>query len=357
MWLPLGVQELRVRTMNLLVTGSAGFIGSAFVRMALGQSERGPTKDFFPQMGSGVEKIISLDLLTYAGCRANLAPIDRDSRHLFVKGDICDKSLVEDLILKHKVDWIVNFAAESHVDRSIESSEPFVRTNVIGTVNLLDLAKKHKLKFLQVSTDEVYGTLGDEGSFTEETPLAPNSPYSASKTAADCFVRAYVETHKLHAVITRCSNNYGPYQFPEKFLPVAITACMNKKPIPVYGEGKNVRDWLHVEDHCYGIWLSLIKGKSGEVYNIGGFGETQNIFMAHKICAAFGISPKDGIRFVEDRKGHDWRYSMDPAKIVQELGWKPAWNLDEGIRHTIDWYLKRKDWWESKMLPPTGASI
>jgi dTDP-glucose 4,6-dehydratase len=335
--------------MNLLVTGTAGFIGSAFARMVLGKSERGPTSEFFTGMGDGVQKLVSLDLLTYAGCKSNLDPIAKDPRHVFVQGDICDSKLVEALIKEHKIDWILNFAAESHVDRSIQSSEPFAQTNVLGTVRLLDLAKKHELKFLQVSTDEVYGTLGDEGSFTEETPLAPNSPYSASKAAADCFVRAYVETHKLHAVITRCSNNYGPYQFPEKFLPVAITACMNKKPIPVYGEGKNVRDWLHVEDHCWGIWLAMLKGKSGEVYNIGGFGETQNIVMAHKICEAFGIKPSEGIRFVEDRKGHDWRYSMNPKKIVRELGWKPAWSLDEGLKHTIEWYKKNTAWWQPKL--------
>jgi len=334
--------------MNLLVTGTAGFIGSAFARMVLGKTERGATSEFFPEMGEGVKKLVSLDLLTYAGCKDNLNPIENDPRHIFVKGDICDSSLVESLIKEHKIDWILNFAAESHVDRSIESSEPFAFTNVIGTVKLLDLAKKYNLKFLQVSTDEVYGTLGDVGSFTEETPLAPNSPYSASKTAADCFVRSYVETHKLHCVITRCSNNYGPYQFPEKFLPVAITACMNKKQIPVYGEGKNVRDWLHVEDHCYGIWLAMLKGKSGEVYNIGGFGETQNIDMAHKICEAFALKPSEGIRFVEDRKGHDWRYSMDPAKIVRDLGWQPKWSLDEGLKHTIEWYKKNRVWWEPK---------
>ncbi len=331
--------------MNLLVTGTAGFIGSSFVRQCLGKG----FKDY-PGMGDGVEKIVSLDLLTYAGCEENLAPLAGDARHVFVKGDICDKALVEKLVVDHGITHIVNFAAESHVDRSIESSEPFERTNVYGTMVLLDAAKKHGIKrFLQVSTDEVYGTLGDEGSFTEETPLAPNSPYSASKASADFFVRAYVETHKMDCVITRCSNNYGPYQFPEKFLPVSILACMNKTGIPVYGEGKNVRDWLHVEDHSYGIWLSLMKGKTGEVYNIGGYGEEENITMARKVIAAFDIAESDGIRYVEDRKGHDWRYSMDPKKISGELGWKPLWTLEEGLKHTISWYQENRQWWEPKL--------
>lgn len=331
--------------MNLLVTGSAGFIGSSFVKQCLGKG----FKDY-TEMGKGVEKIVSLDLLTYAGCLDNLLPLEDDARHIFVKGDICDPALVEKLVVDHKITHIINFAAESHVDRSIESSEPFERTNVYGSMVLLDAAKKHGIKrFLQVSTDEVYGTLGDEGSFTEDTPLAPNSPYSASKAAADFFVRAYVETHKMDCVITRCSNNYGPYQFPEKFLPVSILACMNKSGIPVYGDGKNVRDWLHVEDHCWGIWLALEKGKTGEVYNIGGFGEEENITMARKVIGAFDISENDGIRYVEDRKGHDWRYSMDPKKISADLGWKPAWTLEDGLKHTISWYQENKSWWEPKL--------
>lgn len=300
-------------------------------------------------MGNDVLKIVSLDLLTYAGCLENLAPIEGDSRHVFIKGDICDRALVTKLVNEHQITHILNFAAESHVDRSIESAEPFARTNVIGTVTLLDIAKQYGLKFLQVSTDEVYGTLGDEGAFTENTPIAPNSPYSASKAGADCFVRAYVETHKLHAVITRCSNNYGPYQFPEKFLPVAIIACMNRKPIPVYGEGKNVRDWLHVEDHNWAVWLALTKGKSGEVYNIGGFGETRNIDFAKQIISAFNISVADGIRYVEDRKGHDWRYAMDPTKISAELGWSPGWSLEAGLNDTIEWYKANAGWWKSKL--------
>lgn len=335
--------------MKLLVTGSAGFIASAFVRQCLGQGEHPEHSKVYPGMGEGIQKIVSLDLLTYAGCLANLDPVKNHSKHVFVKGDICDRALVTWLVKEHQITHILNFAAESHVDRSIISSEPFVRTNVMGTVNLLDVAKEFSLKYLQVSTDEVYGSLGDTGAFTEETPIAPNSPYSASKAAADGFVRAYIETHKLHAITTRCSNNYGPYQFPEKFLPVAIIACMAGKSIPVYGQGKNVRDWLHVEDHNWAVWLALTKGKSGEVYNIGGFGETANIEMAHKILKVFGISPEIGLRHVEDRKGHDWRYAMDPTKISQHLGWKPAWSLENGLRNTIEWYQKNESWWRSKL--------
>jgi dTDP-glucose 4,6-dehydratase len=334
--------------MKLFVTGTAGFIGSAFVRQCLGKGRHPEHAAAYPGMGKGLEKIVSLDLLTYAGCRENLAPVDSDPRHVFVKGDICDRALVEKLVAEHGFTHIVNFAAESHVDRSIESSEPFARTNVMGTLTLLDAAKKHGLKFLQISTDEVYGSLGDTGAFTEETPLAPNSPYSASKAGADCFVRAYTETHKLFTVTTRCSNNYGPYQFPEKFLPVAITALMNGKQIPVYGEGKNSRDWLHVEDHNWAVWLALTKGKSGEVYNIGGYGETRNIDLAHKVLAKFGVTPEKGLRYVEDRKGHDWRYAMDPAKIARELGWKPAWTLDAGLADTIQWYKTNESWWRPK---------
>jgi dTDP-glucose 4,6-dehydratase len=334
--------------MKLLVTGTAGFIGSAFVRQCLGRGRHPEHAAAYPGMGRGLEKIVSLDLLTYAGCRENLAPVDGDARHVFVKGDICDRALVEKLVAEHGFTHIVNFAAESHVDRSIESSEPFARTNIMGTLTLLDVAKKHGLKFLQISTDEVYGSLGDTGAFTEETPLAPNSPYSASKAGADCFVRAYTETHKLHTITTRCSNNYGPYQFPEKFLPVAITALMQGKQIPVYGEGKNSRDWLHVEDHNWAVWLALTKGKSGEVYNIGGYGETRNIDFAHKVLAKFGVSAEKGLRYVEDRKGHDWRYAMDPAKIARELGWKPAWTLDAGLADTIQWYKDHESWWRPK---------
>jgi dTDP-glucose 4,6-dehydratase len=331
--------------MNLLVTGSAGFIGSAFVRMLLGKHPN-PSLGY-PTLGAN-DLIVSLDLLTYAASLDNLDAVKSDRRHVFVKGDICDGSLVEKLIQEHRVDSIINFAAESHVDRSILGSAEFLRTNVTGTVTLLDLAKKYRLKFLQVSTDEVYGTLGDTGSFTEETPLAPNSPYSASKASSDCFVRAYVETHKLDAVVTRCSNNYGPYQFPEKFLPLAITNLIEGKKIPVYGTGKNVRDWLHVDDHCEGIWLAFTKGKTGEVYNFGGFGEKRNIDVAYELAKRFEKKPEEAITFVEDRKGHDWRYSMDPKKVQRELNWKPRQDFTNGLGDLISWYKNNVTWWKTK---------
>ena len=302
----------------------------------------------YPTLGEG--NIVSLDLLSYAACIENLDSVIKDPRHFFVKGDICDRKLVYSLIREHKIGAIINFAAESHVDRSIEGSEAFARTNVLGTVALLDAAKAHNLKYLQVSTDEVYGTLGDTGSFTEETPLAPNSPYSASKAAADCFVRAYVETHKLDAVVTRCSNNYGPFQFPEKFLPLSITRLLNNKKIPVYGNGKNSRDWLHVEDHCEGLWLALKRGKAGHVYNFGGYGEKQNIEMAKTLVNILGKSEEDSLEYVTDRKGHDWRYSVNPAKSVRELGWKPRWTLDEGLKDLVAWYRNNHGWWEPKAL-------
>jgi len=331
--------------MNILVTGTAGFIGSAFVRMLLGKNSN-------PELGyptlTANDRLVSLDALTYAASLDNLSPVESDKRHIFVKGDICDKALVEKLIKDFSINAIINFAAESHVDRSILGSEAFVKTNVNGTVNLLDLAKAYQLKFLQVSTDEVYGSLGDTGSFTEETPLAPNSPYSASKAAADCFVRAYVETHKLDAVITRCSNNYGPYQFPEKFLPLAITNLIEGKKIPVYGTGKNVRDWLHVDDHCEGIWLAFTRGKKGEVYNFGGFGERANIDVALKLVKAFGKTPEEALTYVEDRKGHDWRYSMDPKKVQKDLNWKPRRELDQGLNDLISWYKNNSNWWKPK---------
>ncbi len=330
--------------MNLLVTGTAGFIGSAFVRMLLGKTQ---TKLGYPTLPEN-SKIISLDALTYAASLENLAPVEKDPRHVFFKGDICDRALVEKIITDQGIDAIINFAAESHVDRSILGSDAFVKTNVTGTVVLLDLAKLKNLKFLQVSTDEVYGSLGDTGSFTEETPLAPNSPYSASKAAADCFVRSYVETHKLDAVITRCSNNYGPYQFPEKFLPLAITNLIEGKKIPVYGTGKNVRDWLHVDDHCEGIWLAFTKGRKGEVYNFGGFGEKTNIEIAHTLVKSFKKTPDTALTFVEDRKGHDWRYSMNPKKVQDELNWKPRRQLEQGISELIGWYQENTSWWKPK---------
>jgi dTDP-glucose 4,6-dehydratase len=333
--------------MNFLVTGSAGFIGSSFVRQALVGTPKhkawlGPN-----------DRIVSLDLLTYAASLENLAPVKKDSRHTFVKGDICDHKLVESLVKEHRPDCIINFAAESHVDRSIESSEPFARTNVMGTVNLLDLARANKIRFVQVSTDEVYGSLGPTGSFTELTPMAPNSPYSASKAAADCFVRSYFETHKLECVITRCSNNYGPYQFPEKFLPLSITRLLADQKIPVYGKGNNVRDWLHVEDHSEGVYLCAINGRPGEVYNFGGFGEEQNIVMAKKLIALLGKNEASSLSYVDDRKGHDFRYSMDSKKAQSELGWAPRYSLDEGLKDLVSWYQNNRAWWEPKLPRPS----
>lgn len=332
--------------MNFLVTGTAGFIGSAFVRNLLGKAFN-PSLNF-SQIGAK-DKIISLDLLTYAACIENLDPVKGDLRHTFVKGDICDRQLVERIVREHKIDFIINFAAESHVDRSIEGSEIFVRTNILGTHTLLEVARTHQLKYVQVSTDEVYGALGPTGSFTEDTPIAPNSPYSASKAGADLLVRSYVETHKLDAVITRCSNNYGPFQFPEKFLPLAITRLIEHKKIPVYGTGLNVRDWIHVEDHSEGVWLAASKGKTGEVYNFGGTGERNNLQMVELIAKSFGKIPKDVFEYVEDRKGHDWRYSMDASKAQKELGWAPKWQLQEGLTHMISWYQENSTWWKSKI--------
>jgi dTDP-glucose 4,6-dehydratase len=332
--------------MNYLVTGSAGFIGSAFVRSLLGKSFD-PRKSF-SQIGSK-DKIVSLDLLTYAACMENLDAVKNDSRHVFIKGNICDRTLVEGLVREHKIDCIINFAAESHVDRSIEGSEIFVRTNILGTHSLLESARLHKLRYIQVSTDEVYGALGSTGSFLEETPLKPNSPYSASKAGADMLVRSYVETHHLDAAITRCSNNYGPFQFPEKFLPLAITNLIRGEKIPVYGTGMNVRDWIHVEDHAEGVWLTTSKAKAGSVYNFGGTGERTNLEMVELIAKNFGKNPKDVFKYVEDRKGHDWRYSMDASKARSDLGWVPKWELGDGLTHMIQWYQENSQWWQPKV--------
>lgn len=331
--------------MNLLVTGTAGFIGSAFVRLLFGKGEQKKYSALLPE-----GQVLSLDLLTYAASLDNLDAVKTEPRHKFFKGDIRDRKLVSALVQEHKIDAIVNFAAESHVDRSIEGSEIFATTNVLGTLNLLEVAREKNLRFVQVSTDEVYGTLGETGTFTEESPLEPNSPYSASKAAADCFVRSFVHTHNLNAVTTRCTNNYGPYQFPEKFLPLAITRLMSDRKIPVYGTGKNVRDWIHVEDHAYGVFLALTQGKKGEVYNFGGHGEQSNIEMAKHLLKIFNKSEAEALEFVTDRKGHDWRYSMNPAKAERELGWKPKWSLDEGLAHMVKWYQSNEAWWKPKQL-------
>lgn len=315
---------------TLLVTGGAGFIGSNFIHYLFKN---------YPDV-----KIINLDLLTYAGNPENLKNIADNPSYTFVKGDIADAKVVNEIV--PKVDYIVNFAAESHVDRSIEDPSVFIRTNVMGTQVLLDAARKYGVeRYLQISTDEVYGSLGPTGYFTEETPLAPNSPYSASKTGADLLVRAYHETYGLPALITRCSNNYGPYQFPEKLIPFFIKRLLNNQTVPVYGDGLNVRDWLHVEDHCSAIDLVLQKGRIGEVYNIGGNNEKTNIEITKLVLAGLD-KPESMIEYVQDRLGHDRRYAIDSSKIQRELGWAPKIAFEEGIKQTISWYLHNRAWWE-----------
>ncbi|MFC5469677.1 dTDP-glucose 4,6-dehydratase [Cohnella suwonensis] len=317
--------------MKLLVTGGAGFIGSNFVHYMLREH---------PQ-----DEIINVDSLTYAGNLENLRSVDSNLNYRFVKADITDRAALEPLF-QDGVDVVVNFAAESHVDRSILEPDVFVRTNIMGTQTLLDLTKKYGItKFVQVSTDEVYGTLGDTGLFTEETPLQANSPYSASKAGADLLVRAYHETFGLHVNITRCSNNYGPYQFPEKLIPLMIQNALSDKSLPVYGDGLNVRDWLYVEDHCSAIDLVIRKGRSGEVYNIGGNNERNNIHVVKTILQELN-KPETLIRYVQDRLGHDRRYAIDATKIRNELGWNPKYDYESGIRETIRWYLNNRGWME-----------
>ncbi|WP_125980943.1 dTDP-glucose 4,6-dehydratase [Loigolactobacillus iwatensis] len=318
--------------MNVLVTGGAGFIGSNFIHYMLNQHP-----DY---------RIVNLDLLTYAGNQHNLDSIKDDPRYTFVQGNIVNRELVTYLVKQYKIDWIVSFAAESHVDRSILHPEVFIETNVQGTLALLDVAKKQGVtKFLQVSTDEVYGTLGAEGYFDEASPLRPNSPYSASKASADMIVRAYYETYGMNVNITRCSNNYGPYQFPEKLIPLMVSNGMEDKTLPIYGDGKNIRDWLYVSDHCHAIDLVLEKGKKGEVYNIGGHNERNNNEIVHLIVKTLGLS-EDHIKYVADRLGHDRRYAIDPTKITKELGWQPEYTFDTGIVKTIKWYQANEAWWQ-----------
>ncbi len=317
--------------MRLLVTGGAGFIGSCFVRRMLNEHP-----DY---------KIINLDALTYCGNIENLDDVKDNSNYTFVHGNICDRKLACELV--EQVDAIVNFAAESHVDNSIKHPEIFVETNVQGTLNLLQCAKQFRIdRYLQVSTDEVYGTLGKTGYFTENTPLAPNSPYSASKASADMLVRAYFETYKLPVLTTRCSNNYGPYQYPEKLIPFFISQLLKDEKVPVYGDGLNVRDWLYVYDHCCAIDTVLHKGRVGEVYNIGGHNEKTNMEITHLILDAMG-KDESSIKYVEDRLGHDKRYAICNDKIQSELGWKPSVTFEEGIKLTIDWYLNNQDWMKS----------
>jgi dTDP-glucose 4,6-dehydratase len=328
---------------TILVTGAAGFIGSNFVRMLLerGDAERADLR------------LIALDRLTYAGNLANLQDLlERFAKRIaFVRADICDPGAMQQSWDEHAVREVVHFAAESHVDRSILSSGPFVQTNVVGTQVLLDVAKAKGVdRFVHVSTDEVYGSLPEdkpEVKFVETMPLEPNSPYSASKAASDCFVRSYFHTHHMPAMITRCSNNYGPYQFPEKALPLFITNLMEGKRIPLYGDGMNVRDWLYVEDHCDAIWTVLNSGKPGEVYNIGGNNEMTNRRIVETILKEMGKTWDDGVQYVKDRPGHDRRYAIDATKIKRELGWAPKHRWEQAIKQTIQWYKDHQDWWRA----------
>ena len=332
---------------RILVTGGAGFIGSNFIQYILDNQ-----KD--------VVLLVNLDLLTYAGNLENLGNVESDSRYHFVKGDVRDRELAERLFQAYEFDTVVHFAAESHVDRSIVEPEIFLTTNIIGTQTLLDAAKRHwnlnpedkhsreyrpGVRYLQVSTDEVYGALGKTGMFTETTPLSPNSPYSASKASADFIVRAYHQTYGLPVNITRCSNNYGPYQFPEKLIPLMIHNAQEDKPLPVYGDGMQVRDWLHVKDHCAAIAAVLEKGRVGEVYNVGGNNEKANLEIVRLILQELG-KPESLITHVQDRPGHDRRYAIDNTKITSELGWKPAYTFEAGMKETVRWYLEHPAWVE-----------
>jgi len=330
---------------NILVTGGAGFIGSNFIQYILDHEQ-------------SVALLVNLDLLTYAGNLENLKGVEKDPRYVFVKGDVRDRELANGLFEKYDIDTVIHFAAESHVDRSIVEPELFLTTNIVGTQTLLDTAKRHwnlapedkrsrayrpGVRYLQVSTDEVYGALGKTGMFTETTPLSPNSPYSASKASADLMVRAYHETYGLPVNITRCSNNYGPCQFPEKLIPLMIHNALEDRPLPVYGDGMQIRDWLHVRDHCAAILTVLKKGLIGEVYNIGGNNEKANLEIVKLILAELG-KPENLVTYVKDRPGHDRRYAIDNTKITTQLGWKPAYTFEQGIQETIRWYLDHQAW-------------
>ncbi len=321
--------------MKILVTGGAGFIGGNFVHYCVNR---------YPD-----DEIVVLDLLTYAGNLETLKPVEDKPNYRFIRGDIADRPFVTELFEKEKFDLVVNFAAESHVDRSVTDPGAFVQTNVLGTTVLMDAARKTGVKrFHQVSTDEVYGDLPLDRPdlfFTEETPLHTSSPYSSSKASADLFVLAYHRTYGLPVTISRCSNNYGPYHFPEKLIPLLLSRALADEPLPVYGTGENVRDWLHVHDHCVAIDLILRHGKDGEIYNVGGHNERTNLEVVKTILKALG-KPESLIRFVQDRPGHDRRYAIDPTKIETELGWKPEYDFDTGIAQTIEWYLDNRDWWE-----------
>jgi dTDP-glucose 4,6-dehydratase len=320
---------------NILVTGGAGFIGSNLIRFMLGEHSD--------------DRIICLDKLTYAGNLENLSGLEQEPRFAFERGDIGDPSRVRMCIVRYEIDVIVNVAAETHVDRSILGSADFIQTNIVGTSVLLEAARERKIRrFLQVSTDEVYGSLGPEGLFTEQTPLHPNSPYSASKASADLLALAYAHTFGVPVVITRCSNNYGPYQFPEKLIPLMIANALSDKELPVYGDGLNVRDWLHVRDHCAAIDRVLREGRPGEVYNVGGNNEMPNLAIVRLILKRLG-KPESLIAYVTDRPGHDRRYAVDSAKIRKELGWSPAYTFERGIAETIDWYVSHESWWKRIM--------
>ena len=336
--------------MNLLVTGGCGFIGSNFVRQRLGDK------------GSPLARLVNLDKLTYAGNPANLADVAGDPRYVFAHGDIGDEALVSRLLAEHAIDAIVNFAAESHVDRSIDSPEPFVQTNVVGTLRLLNSARRHwgalpeprkkGFRLLHISTDEVYGALGPhDPAFTEETPFAPNSPYAASKAASDHLVRAFHHTYGLPTLTTNCSNNYGPYHFPEKLIPLIILNGLDGQPLPVYGDGRQVRDWLYVEDHARALDLIVARGRIGEKYNVGGRNERRNIDVVMRICAILdrlrplARSHESLIAFVADRPGHDRRYAIDATKLERELGWRALETFESGIEKTVRWYLDNEWWW------------
>ena len=332
---------------SILVTGGCGFIGSNFIRYVVKKEES--------------IQIVNLDKLTYAGNIANVNDLSK-STHIFIQGDICDSDLVQSLFRKYEFDSVVHFAAESHVDRSIDGPSEFIQTNIVGTLNLLEHArqffsktKNENFKFLHVSTDEVYGSLGNEGKFLETTSYDPSSPYSASKAGSDHLVRAWSRTYDLPTLITNCSNNYGPYQFPEKLIPLMITNSINGLELPVYGKGENVRDWLYVTDHCDAIWSVLNKGTIGQTYNIGGNNEIKNIYVVRTICSLLDdLLPKENnesyselISFVTDRPGHDFRYAIDANKIKKEIGWVPKESFESGIQKTIQWYLKNKLWWKA----------
>ena len=320
--------------MKLVVTGGAGFIASNFIRFILSN---------YPDY-----HVFNLDKLTYAGNLENLKDVEHSDKYTFLKGDISDPGGLENV----ECDAIVNFAAESHVDRSIIDASPFLHTNIVGTYNLLEIARQRDITFIHVSTDEVYGSI-DNGFFTEDSPLMPNSPYAASKASSDLLVRAYVETHGLRAIITRCSNNYGPYQFPEKLIPLVILNALQRKSIPLYGDGMNVRDWIHVMDHCKAVDAALHKGRPGEVYNIGARNERPNIevikMLFSKVAEAINVGPDELqtlISYVKDREGHDRRYAIEPSKIENDLGWRPEVGFEEGIEKTIKWYVSNRQWWE-----------